>query len=208
MALLWAVLPVRLVGRGIDGVLVWPVPGLADGTLGRRAGRRWSLGTGAPGGDVAVGAHAAEGLLGPGAGGVGRGGGTSLCGRAVRRCVFGARRWSDWRAVVRLGLRVGLRWGRWSMAACGRVGWRLGLLTWVAGRARAWACLSVHGAEGLLGTGACGCRTRVAGHVSPPGRRCLVFPGCCGRVLLPRVLLCRLFGCTFLPRALWRAGAR
>ena len=34
MALLWAVLPVRLVGLGVDGVPVWPAPGLVDGTLG------------------------------------------------------------------------------------------------------------------------------------------------------------------------------
>ena len=34
MVLLWAVLPVRLLGRGVDGVPVWPVPGHADGTLG------------------------------------------------------------------------------------------------------------------------------------------------------------------------------
>ena len=46
---------------------------------GRRAGCRWSLWTGAPGGDVGVGAHDAEGLLGLGAGGVGWGSGTCLC---------------------------------------------------------------------------------------------------------------------------------
>ena len=34
MVLLWAVLPVRLVGRGVDELLVRPVPGPADGTLG------------------------------------------------------------------------------------------------------------------------------------------------------------------------------
>ena len=34
MALSWAVLPVRLVGLGVDGVPVRPAPGLMDGTLG------------------------------------------------------------------------------------------------------------------------------------------------------------------------------
>ena len=173
---------------------------------GQRAGCRWSLGTGAPGGDVHVGAHGAEGSLGPGAGGVGWGSGTYLCRRAVGRCVCGAPGWLDMRAVVRVGLGVGPCQGCWLVAACGRVGWCLGLWTRVAGGAQALARLWGHGAEGLLGPPACGCRIRVAGHVSPPGRWSLVLPDCCGCVVLRLVSLRRPFGCTFLPGALWRAG--
>ena len=55
MVLPWAVLPVRLLGRGVDGVRVRPVPGPADGTLGLTCrvplepgdwGSRWGCGRG------------------------------------------------------------------------------------------------------------------------------------------------------------------
>ena len=55
MALLWAILPVRLVGRGVQGVPFRPVPGPSDGTLGSTCrvplkpgdcGSRWGCGRG------------------------------------------------------------------------------------------------------------------------------------------------------------------
>ena len=124
------------------------------------------------------------------------------------RCVSGACRRSDCWVVVRMGLWGSLCWGRWLVAACGRVAWRLGFRIRVAGGARAWARLWAHGPEGLPGPGACGCCIRVAGHASPPGRSSLVLPDCCGRLVLRRVSLCRTFGCTLLSAALWRAGPR
>ena len=74
----------------------------------RCAGCRWSLGTGALGGVVAVGTYGAEGSLGPGAGVVGRGSGTCLCGGAFGRRVCGALCRPDLWALVWVGLRVGL----------------------------------------------------------------------------------------------------
>ena len=88
---------------------------------GGHAACRWSLRTGAPGGDVGVRAHGAEGSLGPGAGGINQGSGWCLCGRAVRRRVCGARRWSEWRVVVRVGLWVGLCRSCWRVDASGGV---------------------------------------------------------------------------------------
>ena len=107
----------------------WMVP------RGRRAGCRWSLGTGAPRGVVGVGAPGAEGSLGLGAGGVGRGSSECLCwgrswswtGRAVGRCVCEACHRSYWWVVVQVGPRAGLCGSRWQPAACGRVRWCLGL---------------------------------------------------------------------------------
>ena len=75
-----------------------------------------SLRCGWAGGAGGVGAHGAERSLVPGAGGVSRGSSKCLCGRAVRRRVCGARRRSDWRAVVRVGLRAGPCRGSWPLA--------------------------------------------------------------------------------------------
>ena len=174
MAFPWAVLPVRPVGRGAVGAPARLVPGPADGTPGRCAGCRRSLGTGALSGVVGVGVYGAEELLGPGAGGVYRGSGTCLCGRAFGRSVCGALRRPDWWAVVWVGLRAGLCCRCLTscrrLVACGRVGWCMGLWSWVACEARAWACLLVYGAEGLPGSGACCRRICGAGHGSPPCR--------------------------------------
>ena len=103
---------------------------------------------------------------------------------------------------------VGQCQGCWPLAMCGRVGSCLRLWTLVPGRARAWAHLWAHGAEGVLGPGACCCRIRVGGHVFTPGRGCLVLPDRCGCVVLRLVSLRRPFGCMFLAGALWRASPR
>ena len=103
MAFPWAVLPVQLVAGG--SWCCWNAGSACAGAggwhpRGRCAGCRCSLGTGAPGGVVGVGAYGAEGLLGPGADGVGRGSGTCLCGRTFGRRVWGALCRPDWWAVV------------------------------------------------------------------------------------------------------------
>ena len=76
---MWAVLPARLVGFGAVGMPARLVPGRRMAPRGRCAECRRSLGTGALGGVVGVGAYGAEG---PGVDGVGRGSGTRLCGGA------------------------------------------------------------------------------------------------------------------------------
>ena len=155
---------------------------------------------------MGVGAHGAQGLLGPGAGDFDRGSGMCLCGRAVGRCVCGG---------LALG-RTGGLWCGWGSGftsvralAVGRVWTRRVLFGVVEPGPRRGPGLSPFmGAwcRGVARAGLCGCSIRVAGHVCPPGRRCLVLPDCCGRVVLRLVSVCRPFGRTFLPGSLCGAG--
>ena len=106
---------------------------------------------------------------GPGVGGVGRGSGTCLWGGAFGRRVCGALCLPDWWAVVWAWLPLGLCRCRLATAS-GPVGWCLGLWSWVACGARAWAHLRVYPSKGLFGSGACYRHICGAGHGPPPSR--------------------------------------